>query len=123
MPAAGAYGRLQLVAAGIEEPTVTPVHVIAPLSRLALEPPLVAIDATRNEGPGVAAFGPTGKVSVRSIVSPRVIASGPLLVIEIVHVARSPALIGDGETVLVVARSYRQGIQSILTDPLAPAVA
>ena len=106
VPAAGAYGRVQVVEAGIDEPTVTPVQVTAPLCKLAFVPPEVEIEVTAKLGPGVAAFGPTGSVSARLIVSPRVIASGPLFVIDTVHVARSPALIVVGETVLVIARSY-----------------
>ena len=106
VPAAGANARLQSVEAGIDEPTVTPVHVTAPLSMLLFAPPEVLIDVTLKLGPGVAAFGPTGSVSARLIVSPRVIGSGPLFVIATVHVALAPALIVVGETVLVIDRSY-----------------
>ena len=106
VPTAGAYGRLQTVEAGIVEPTVTPVQVTAPLRRFAFEPPLVEIETTRKSGPGVVAFGPVGNVSERLIVSPLVIASGPLFVIATVHVPRSPATIGDDATVLVMAKSY-----------------
>ena len=100
------------MAAGIGNPTVTPVQVTAGRVMFVLAPPEVEIDATIVGGPGT--------VSVRSIVSPLVIGSGPLFVTETVHVAVPPGFTGDGATDFTSWRSYRHGSQSITIEPTAP---
>ena len=112
--------REQFVAAGIDEPTLTPEQVIAPRDRSALVPPDMASDTTLYAGAG-APFGPAGSVSARSSVSPLVIGSGPLLVTATVQVILPPALTGEGLAVFVRARSYWHGSQSMSSWPFAPA--
>ena len=113
------YGREHAVEAGMADPTERPVQVTAPRDRSALLPPLVEMAVTAKAGPGFP-FGPAGRRSVRSTVSPRVIGSGPAFVTLTVHVAAAPALIVDGETDFEIDSVYRQGRKSMAIDPVAP---
>ena len=56
-------------------------------------------------------------------MSPRVIGSGPVLVTATVQTTLPPAFTVADETVFEIDRVYRQGSQSMATEPMAPAPA
>ena len=86
--------------AGIDDPTVTPVQVTAPRDMSALVPPDDPTERTLYAGAG-APFGPAGRVSARSTVSPRVMGSGPVFVTATVQITLPPAFTEGVETVLL----------------------
>ena len=107
------------MADGIAEPTATPVQVTAALAMSVFDPPAVPMDNTLKAG-AAGPFGPTGRVSVRSMVSPLVMRSGPLFFTLTVQMTVPPMRTEGALTVFVSARSYWHGSQSILSLPSLP---